>query len=237
MKVGELLEELSVIDKWLGRQEKNIRALKLATNKTGRFTATQVTFTNIAVFKKPIPVHFDYVNIYSVRECPGVTSLSQLNVLKTDSLSVQYSDITDCEGCPEAEILSLDHNYKLSSLKGITNTVSTLNLLSCTALKTVDEDLPNCTALRLSFSGIQTLSGIQKRCPKLESINLTWCDNLSSGLLGLLRIPTLKEITADVGSNELLAVVGILNKHLKDKNIGAAQTELFKNGLKEYAKL
>jgi hypothetical protein len=150
---------------------------------------------------------------------------------------VQNSGITDCEGCPEANILSLDYNFKLNSLKGITPTVATLNLLNCTALHTIDADLPNCTTLRLSFSGIETLSGIHKHCPKLESINLTWYDNLKAGLLGLLRIPSLKLVEASTGPDELLVAVGLINKHLKDKNIGACQTDLFKSGLKEYAKL
>jgi hypothetical protein len=58
------------------------------------------------------------------------------------------------------------------------------------------------------------------------------CTSLRKPILRLLKIKKLKKIIYDNAD-----VQAIVNGHMQDKNIAACQTELMKNGFKEYAKL
>jgi hypothetical protein len=86
-----------------------------------------------------------------------------------------------------------------------------------------DFSCANCTSL-ISLEGAPSSIGGDFSC--------YGCTSLRKPILSLLKIKKLKNIICD---NE--DVQAIVNGHMQDKNIAACQTELMKNGFKEYAKL
>lgn len=70
-------------------------------------------------------------------------------------------------------------------------------------------------------------------CKTLQLLDST---SIKSGVLNLLKIPSLKSLHTSANTSKTLPWFDIISEHLDDKNINAAQTKLFKSGLKEYAR-
>lgn len=86
---------------------------------------------------------------------------------------------------------------------------------------------------------------LRERSKKLKDIhNKINCNHLvllnsqsiENGVLNLLKIKNLESIDPGGELSGTVPWLKIINEHIKDKNIAAAQTKLFKNGLKEFAR-
>lgn len=87
-----------------------------------------------------------------------------------------------------------------------------------------------------------TLTNIEKLLINVNHLEINNVENLAGGLLGILKIKELNTLALQVSKKTNLTKINqiskIISAHLKgDRNIAACQTELMKNGFKEYAKL
>jgi hypothetical protein len=149
-----------------------------------------------------------------------------------------FTGLTSLEGCPDdvggnffassINITSLEgaptivgghfgcSNTKIKSLKGAPKKIG--SHFSCA----------NCQITLLEGIGKDYLQEIK------GNLYLDGCRQLSSHMLGIMNIKTLKKIFFDVNEQ----VQNIFNKHLSgDRDIFACQSELIEAGFKDYAKL
>jgi hypothetical protein len=147
-------------------------------------------------------------------------------------------ELTSLEGCPD----EVGGNFncfgtKITSLKGAPSTVG--RVFSCTSTNITSlEGAPKkvgadfyCTDTKIT-----SLEGIGK--DYLQEIKgglyLNSCKQLTSHMLGILKIKNLKKIEFDVNKH----VETIFNKHLSsNRDMTECQMDLIEAGFKEYAKL
>jgi len=94
----------------------------------------------------------------------------------------------------------------------------------------------------LSLHGLQveTLKGVDrlKNLELLYIVGLNYGAHFNCGLLRLLKLPRLEAIIfANVHATRLELALGIVRKHLKDRDIVACQSAMLDAGLDEYAEL
>lgn len=82
------------------------------------------------------------------------------------------------------------------------------------------------------------VTNIAEIFPDAHTLKFFQSNYLTGGVLGLFKLKKLKRISAEWMNDETKKVFDIVNKALSSgRNASACQTELMKNGLKEYAKL
>jgi hypothetical protein len=102
----------------------------------------------------------------------------------------------------------------------------------CTSLTSL-EGAPSLVAGDFFCYGCTSLTSLEGAPSSVSgSFSCYGCTSLRKPILRLLKIKKLKKIIYDNAD-----VQAIVNGHMQDKNIAACQTELMKNGFKEYAKL
>jgi hypothetical protein len=149
----------------------------------------------------------DLVNGKLVKQYPDVTGY----------FDCSSTNITSLKGAPKEVYGTFDCAYtKITSLIGAPNLVAGgfyCYHTNITSLKGIGKDY------------LQEVGGV---------IHLNLCHNLTSHMLGIMRIKKLKKIYFDIN----IKVEAIFNKHLSsDRDIIACQEELMEAGFKEFAKL
>jgi hypothetical protein len=145
---------------------------------------------------------------------------------KAASFDVSKCNLKTLENFPEVvDGHLLAHVNNLSSIDYFPREVTGMIDLSCNT----------------NLISLKRLDSFLKKCGNTEIVLPA---TLKSHLLCVMKIPGVYRISVDeteTYSNpvpELSKAIDIINKYIfKDKNIAAAQTELLRNGLKEYAKL
>jgi hypothetical protein len=98
--------------------------------------------------------------------------------------------------------------------------------------------LPNVHMLTLSSCKFKSFKLNPMQLNEVTDISFRLDTEITSGLLGILKLPKLKSIFNDhLDSAKLKTALDIIKKHLGTKDISECMDELIEAGLKEYAKL
>jgi len=174
----------------------------------------------------------------------NITSFHGMPEFDGTALLANMLDITSLEGLKlgsRVRAVQLSDNDKLSSLKGLPPHAGNGYLsIGGEALESLEGLPPEIDSFRLKAPKMKSLSKIHRHLKKCHQMVLIGMDSLEAGLLGLLKIEDLSELTWNEMPLEVTKALIIVKKHLKsdkEDKVLACQSDLIDAGLDEFATL
>ena len=256
MKIDDLLVEAKKeaildteekVNEWLTKRGKRIGGAwtidkNLRVTVDGDVDLSKTNFDRLPVNFKKVTGKFTVANsaLTTLEGCPEEVG---------KWFNCSYTRITDFVGGPKkintsgqehSSTYYANNNLSLKSLKGIAENAEELNLGFCKALEEFDYLPKEVKRITACVTSVKTLSGIHKKAPKLESLQIN-ASPVEEGILSLMKIPSFKiqsliyktgnEDTPLTKAGEILDSV---NKSGGD--IFDAQSDLIDAGLEKMAK-
>lgn len=171
-----------------------------------------------------------------------ITTLVGLNFENCSSVLIKEAAIKDLTGLPAINNLIIQDCHELESLNGIQTKTKNVNISNCSRLTSLAGIPKNLNTLSILDLPNLSLSKVNEFVNSVKD-ELVLDQHYIGPILSVLKIKKINSIRTrgfGDGSKTMRAIVGILNKYHNPEgtgNIAACQTELMKNGFKEYAKL
>jgi len=234
-----LLENEQQIRKWL--ETINITKYKINPDMSVDVNQTIDLFLKGKHFPdNRLPVQFGTVNGEVILQSLDLVSLAGSPRTVTGDFVCINNNLSTLEGGPDVVggHYDCDHN-ELVTLKGAPEKVS--GYFSCvgnklTTLDGISKRIGN--HLDISENPITSLAGISKVIKVIDGKLIMRDVKIEGAILGLLRIKGLQSISSNASySGDLSQALKIVEKHLEDKDVYAAQEEMFEAGLEKFARM